>query len=468
MTKRHTAILLLVLGLCLGGTSLPSPGHPAESALNILKKHIVFFNQKALEESLKDGSHMGEAGILRIKPEAAKALGMKVFMDPDYADAKVLLKKANMALDKAKTLMYTRIKEKIPDEHAKMMVEYILAYKESKDKAKGKLRAYYSRLTPQNDDRLDRAACEKALDKLLAESLKAEQNRVRDALGRTFNVCQEVSPNSYPLTPENIPFVNGVFRAFVREAKKTDLTDFHLDRVSDYGPGASSGHWKKILGAVSPQYIPPLESALAKYGTGPYPVDPLLFMALMKRESLFDPLAVSYVGAAGLTQIMPGTGKDLGMKAVFMPDYFDDAVTLLMEERRTKQRAFQVLLQIQDEEKGLEQARKARALMRKGVELGRKRERLFDRYKRELLKQTGDERLKPEKAIPYGYRYLVELMKQQKGDISLALASYNAGPHRVSEYQGIPPYEETVLFRNKVLEFYREYLKKDAEKGPAP
>ena len=55
-------------------------------------------------------------------------------------------------------------------------------------------------------------------------------------------------------------------------------------------------------------------------------------------------------------------------------------------------------------------------------------------------------------------------MKEHEGDISLALASYNAGPHRVREYHGIPPFAETVLFRNRVLEYYREYLRKAQER----
>jgi len=49
------------------------------------------------------------------------------------------------------------------------------------------------------------------------------------------------------------------------------------------------------------------------------------------------------------------------------------------------------------------------------------------------------------------------MMKLQEGDISLALASYNAGPHRVKQYNGIPPFEETIDFRNKVIAYYREY-----------
>ena len=38
-------------------------------------------------------------------------------------------------------------------------------------------------------------------------------------------------------------------------------------------------------------------------------VDPLIFMALIRQESRFDPLAVSYAGARGLTQVMPATGE---------------------------------------------------------------------------------------------------------------------------------------------------------------
>jgi len=460
--KRQTfRILLFMLSLCITGAFFPSPAPAADAAIELLKKHILLHNQEAMEEDRKYGSPMGEAGILRIKPEPAKALGMKVFVDPDYATAKDLLQKANKALDRAKAALSAGKKDKTTQERYKEIVHLMVAYRSSSEHAMEKLRAYHARLTPENDDRLDKAASEKALGQLLEKSLHAQQNRVRDALGYLFNRCQGLSPNAYPLTPENIRFVNGVFSAFVRDAPKGALDTLHLDRVSDYArQGGSSGAWKQILRTVSPRFVEPLEKAMAEYADRVYPVDPLLFMALMKRESLFDPRAVSYVGAAGLTQIMPQTGKDLGMTPIYLPEYFDDAVSLLKEERRTKQRAVRLLLQIQDEEKGLELAKRASVLMQKGLELGRKRERLFVRYKRELLKQDLDERLKPEKAIAFGYRYFAGLMRQQKGDISLALASYNAGPHRVRQHQGIPPYEETVLFRNKVLDFYREYLKK--------
>ena len=71
-----------------------------------------------------------------------------------------------------------------------------------------------------------------------------------------------------------------------------------------------------------------------------------------------------------------------------------------------------------------------------------------------------DDRLDPQKAIKYGFRFFAGLMQKQRGDISLALASYNAGPHRIKQYKGIPPYDQTVGFRNGVLGYYRDYMRK--------
>ena len=98
--------------------------------------------------------------------------------------------------------------------------------------------------------------------------------------------------------------------------------------------------------------------------------------------------------------------------------------------------------------------------MQNSLDLGEKRKKLFNRYKKELLEKNTDDRLKPANAIEYGLLYFAELLKNQKGDISLALASYNAGPGRVKEYGGIPPFDETVGFRNNVLKFYMEYRDK--------
>ncbi len=49
-----------------------------------------------------------------------------------------------------------------------------------------------------------------------------------------------------------------------------------------------------------------------------------------------------------------------------------------------------------------------------------------------------------------GVRYLKKLLEEFSGDLSLALAAYNAGPGKVRKYQGVPPYPETRQFIQRV------------------
>jgi soluble lytic murein transglycosylase-like protein len=64
----------------------------------------------------------------------------------------------------------------------------------------------------------------------------------------------------------------------------------------------------------------------------------------------------------------------------------------------------------------------------------------------------------PKQNILAGARYLRELLDLFKGDISLSLAAYNAGPGAVQKYGGrIPPYKETLDYVPKVLKYYRQY-----------
>lgn len=65
--------------------------------------------------------------------------------------------------------------------------------------------------------------------------------------------------------------------------------------------------------------------------------------------------------------------------------------------------------------------------------------------------------LDPEDNIRGGSRYLRMMLDQFKGDLDLALAAYNAGPTAVRNYGGIPPYDETIRYIDKVKRYLKHY-----------
>lgn len=120
-----------------------------------------------------------------------------------------------------------------------------------------------------------------------------------------------------------------------------------------------------------------------------YAVDPRLIVAMIIAESDFDPKSTSSTGAAGLGQLMPGTGKDMGLTNPYsISQNLNGSVHYL------------------------------RSCLDK-----------FIQY-----------------ANPNG-----SLSDQQ---ITLAMASYNAGPNAVAKYGGVPPYKETQHYVKKVLGLY--------------
>jgi hypothetical protein len=451
----------ICITLCLFAALLASPVFGQDP---VLKPIIAERNAKDLAESLADGSYRGEAGILRISPEVGASLGMRVLMDQDYVDAMALLERAEESREKVKVALVTEEKENFPGQHAEEVAEHFLRHRDALQGAQKKLKNYALKLGESDDERLDETASEHLMDRLLSASFEKTGNNLRDGLGHFFNVCHGVNQNADYLTPENVLFVNHVFHQFLGQCSEDMLAAYNLDRHDDYNGGSILVDWKSAIEDRDFRYLESLDSVLTKHNNKTYAIDPFLFIALMRKESNFDHLAVSSVGAAGLTQIMPQTALGLGMENIFRPAYLRKAADMLGKERKARSQAWAVLAQMSTRNK-IQKAGRARTLMQTALAYARKKDRLYLKYRRELLKKRSDDRLKPSLAIEYGFKYFAQLMKAQRGDISLALASYNAGPHRVKQYKGIPPYEETVRFRNKVLEFYREYLEQAASKG---
>ncbi|MBI5240073.1 MAG: lytic transglycosylase domain-containing protein [Elusimicrobia bacterium] len=125
-------------------------------------------------------------------------------------------------------------------------------------------------------------------------------------------------------------------------------------------------------------------------------VAPLLVLALVQNESGFKTGATSPVGARGLMQIMPATGRGLGVRDA---DQLYDPSTNL----------------------------------RAGVT---------------FLKSMWN------KFTDFSWSTLSSMNPFASSDVKKVIASYNAGPGAVQKYGGVPPYRETRAYVQKVLSSY--------------
>lgn len=72
----------------------------------------------------------------------------------------------------------------------------------------------------------------------------------------------------------------------------------------------------------------------------------------------------------------------------------------------------------------------------------------------------------PAANVDGGTQYLRELLLKYNGDIAKALAAYNAGPKRVEQYHGVPPYRETRTYVARIIkDFNRKKLAQQKAKS---
>jgi hypothetical protein len=253
----------------------------------ILKKYIIEYNIQAIEKSLRDDTYRGEEGILAVNPEEAKSLGIKTVINDDYLESMRLFKEANECLEKAKKAMSTSVKEKTDGYYAAEISENALKYKKKFAEAKKRLIRYHLHLNPDNDDRLNETVCSKIIDRILDESLSSQTKGLRDKLALFYNKCHGVVAKNFPLTDNNTRFVNYVFNGFLKESSREERKKHDLDLCYN---ARGSYKWKDAAGFGTSEYALLIDEAFKKLGDTIYPVDPLLFMALIKKESSFKPV----------------------------------------------------------------------------------------------------------------------------------------------------------------------------------
>jgi soluble lytic murein transglycosylase-like protein len=106
--------------------------------------------------------------------------------------------------------------------------------------------------------------------------------------------------SSYPQTS------NADFATALQAATNPDASGV-LGSDTTY-PGLSYSAVQGASGSESSVYDPLIEQAAARNG-----LDPAVLHGLIEQESGFDPNATSSAGAAGLTQLMPGTASSMGV-----------------------------------------------------------------------------------------------------------------------------------------------------------
>ncbi len=434
-------LLSIILVLLAQRSSVCEP-LPAELKGMILRYH--------LENPNNSPFYNGEAGPLSIVPEIASKAGLNVYVDEHLNAARLYKKEGGryrkLALDLFQSVSRQEASALLLDE----IIDYVLQYKKYMADSRNEYILYQQNLEKNRrfDQRFNEDMALKVIDFVFEESIKVS-NRLRDVLAIFYNRLRGVDEDE-TITKANVYFVNYFFsvakskyKSFLRtsqlDIENTDRT-FDIERSVEILRNLTTD--KRIADAI-------IESA-SKLNIS---IDPLIFFTLIKRESNLNQYAVSPVGAVGLTQIMPSTAKSLGMKGIYEPEYLKTCVSIFKDANTKRDKAYEILFSIERMDDKREVIR-AVEMMKESLELRRRHSELIKRYKRELMEKGTDERVLVEGSVYNGMKYFYQQLKTFDHDLSLALSAYNAGPGKVVEYNGVPPFGETIKYRNWIIENY--------------
>lgn len=200
------------------------------------------------------------------------------------------------------------------------------------------------------------------------------------------------------LEAAGVPEPSAVPEAVEDPASPTASVDFLVRPDAEHEPGAELfTPWRMgEKSAAGPPKIPYFE--IAKAEAKAQGVDLALVLAVIQKESSFDPRAHSAVGAKGLMQLMPDTARWLGLKDT--GKLYTPAVNIKYGVKYLKL--------LWDEFAGMEAGDIS------GADLDKKASRM-------------------------------------------AIAAYNAGQGNVRKYNDVPPFKETRAYVKKVTEYFTAY-----------
>ena len=149
----------------------------------------------------------------------------------------------------------------------------------------------------------------------IADELTVELELNEEANIRTVYTLQDKGNHYAWMMRENNPKLQKVVTNFFNNRKNKDLIAKLHTKYFDTPPKTR----KEILSLNRKGNISPFDNLVKKYSEE-HNFDWRLVVAQMYQESTFNPKAKSWVGARGLLQVMPDTGKQMGEKNLFDPE----------------------------------------------------------------------------------------------------------------------------------------------------